>query len=225
MSIPSYKRYGFPSEIIARAVWLYYLFALSFRDNEELLASRGVLVSYEAIRLWCGKFGSEYARRLRHRRRRVGRRWHLDEVFIRMNGTTHYLWRAVDQNGQIVDILVQARRDRAAAERFFQHLLKGTDTVPHTVVTDRLRSYSAALPRVLPGTKHKRGHWLKNRAGTGAADATLQVTPASAALPRYSRRGELPFPTSTSSAHGRSLPCPTPATLPHLEQSGSSSCS
>jgi putative transposase len=164
VSIPSYKRHRFPPEIIAHAVWLYYRFALSFRDIEELLAARGVTVSYEAIRLWCGKFGPEYARRLRHCRRRLGRRWHVDEVFIRMNGTTHYLWRAVDQNGQIVDILVQARRDRAAAERFFQHLLKGTDTVPHTVVTDRLRSYSAALPRVLPRTKHKRGHWLNNRA-------------------------------------------------------------
>ena len=164
MSIPSYKRHRFPPEIIAHAVWLYYRFALSFRDIEELLASRGVLVSCEAIRLWCAKFGPEYAERLRDHKRRLGRRWHVDEVFIRMNGTIHYLWRAVDQNGQIVDILVQARRDQAAAERFFQHLLKGTDTVPHTVATDRLRSYSAALPRVLPGTKHKRGHWMNNRA-------------------------------------------------------------
>jgi putative transposase len=162
--VPSYKRHRFPPEIIAHAVWLYYRFALSFRDIEELLAARGVLVSYEAIRLWCVKFGPEYARRLRHHKRHLGRRWHVDEVFIRMNGTTHFLWRAVDQNGQVVDILVQARRDRAAAERFFQHLLKSTDTVPHTVITDRLRSYSAALPRVLPNTKHKRGHWLNNRA-------------------------------------------------------------
>ena len=91
MSIPSYERYRFPPEIIAHSVWLYYRFALSFRDIEELLASRGVLVSYEAIRLWCGKFGPEYAKRLRRHKRRLGRRWHVDEVFIRMNGTTHYL--------------------------------------------------------------------------------------------------------------------------------------
>jgi putative transposase len=164
VSVPSYKRHRFPPEIIAHAVWLYYRFALSFRDIEEMLASRGVTVSYEAIRLWCGKFGPDYARRLRQNRRRVGRRWHVDEVFIRIRGTLHYLWRAVDQNGQVVDILVQARRDRTAAERFFRHLLRKTDMAPHTVITDRLRSYSAALPRVLPRVRHRRGHWLNNRA-------------------------------------------------------------
>jgi putative transposase len=162
--VPSYKRHRFPPEVIAHAVWLYYRFALSFRDIEEMLASRGVTVSYEAIRLWCGKFGAEYARTLRRHKPRVGRRWHVDEVFIRIGGTIHYLWRAVDQNGQVVDILVQKRRDRAAAERFFRHSMKTTDTAPHTVVTDRLRSYSAALPRVLPKARHKRGHWLNNRA-------------------------------------------------------------
>ncbi len=164
VSSPSYKRHRFPPEIISYAVWLYYRFALSFRDVEELLASKGVTVSYEAVRLWCGKFGSEFARRLRPHRRRLGRRWHVDEVFIRLNGTIHYLWRAVDQNGIVVDILVQARRDRAAAERFFRHLLRSSNSVPHTVVTDRLRSYSAALPRVLPNVKHQRGHWHNNRA-------------------------------------------------------------
>ena len=127
-------------------------------------ARRGVIVSYEAIRLWCGKFGPEYARRLHQHRCRVGRRWHVDEVFIRINGRIHYPWRAVDQNGQVLDILVQTRRDRAAAERFFRHLIDRTQTVPHTVITDRLRSYSAALPRVLPRVRHKRGHWLNNRA-------------------------------------------------------------
>ena len=123
---------------------LYYRFPLSFRDIEELLASRGVIVSYEAIRLWCGKFGRAYARRLRQHRCRVGRRWHVDEVFIRINGRIPYLWRAVDQNGQVLDILVQTRRDRAAAERFFRHLIHRTHTVPHTVITDRLRSLSMA---------------------------------------------------------------------------------
>ena len=124
MSVPSYKRHRFPPEVIAHAVWLYYRFSLSFRDIEEMLASRGVTVSYEAIRLWCGKFGAEYARTLRRHKPRVGRRWHVDEVFLRINGIIHYLWRAIDQNGQVVDILVQKRRDRAAAERFFRHLIK-----------------------------------------------------------------------------------------------------
>jgi putative transposase len=119
VSVPSYKRHPFPPEIIAHAVWLYYRFALSFRDIEEMLGSRGVTVSYEAIWLWCGKFGPQYASRLRPHRRRVGRRWDVDEVFIRINGTIQYRWRAVDQNGQVVDIMVQARRDRAAAELFF----------------------------------------------------------------------------------------------------------
>ena len=126
VSVPSYKRHRFPPEVIAHAVWLYYRFALSFRDIEEMLASRGVTVSYEAIRLWCGKFGAEYARRLRRHRPRIGRRWHVDEVFIRIGGAIHYLWRAVDQNGQVVDILVQKRRDRVAAERFFRHSMKAT---------------------------------------------------------------------------------------------------
>jgi putative transposase len=97
-------------------------------------------------------------------RRRLGRRWFVDEVFIRINGIIHYLWRAVDQDGVVVDILVQAKRDCAAAERFFRYLIHNAGTLPHTVVTDRLRSYSAALPRVLPKVKHQRGHWLNNRA-------------------------------------------------------------
>ena len=164
VSVPSYKRHRFPPEVIAHAVWLYYRFTLSFRDVEEMLASRGVTVSYEAVRLWCGKFGADYARRLRRDRSRVGRRWHVDEVFLRIGGVIHYLWRAVDQNGQVVDILVQKRRDRAAAERFFRHSIRTTETVPHTVVTDRLRSYSAALRHVLPRAGHRRGHWLNNRA-------------------------------------------------------------
>ena len=159
-----YERHRFPPEIIAYAVWLYYRFALSFRDVEELLASKGVIVSYEAVRLWCGKFGPAFVRNLRPHKKRLGRRWFLDEVFIRINGTLHYLWRAVDHNGVVVDILVQAKRDRVAAERFFRYLIHSAGTLPHTVVTDRLRSYSAALPRVLPKVRHQRGHWLNNRA-------------------------------------------------------------
>ncbi len=142
-----YRRHRFPPEIIAHAVWLYYRFPLSFRDVEELLAARGVSVSYEAIRLWSTKFGPGFAEELRRIRKPVGRQWFLDEVFVRIGGVQHYLWRAVDQHGVVVDILVQSRRDRAAAERFFRHLLRSSGVVPHTITTDRLASYQAALPR------------------------------------------------------------------------------
>src|ERR687885_864873 len=121
---PSSKRHRFPPEIIAHAVWLYFRFALSYRDVEELLAERGVVVSYEAIRQWCRKFGQAYANGLRRRRPRPGDKWHLDEVFIKINGKTHYLWRAVDQQGTVLDILVTSRRDAKAATRFFRKLLE-----------------------------------------------------------------------------------------------------
>lgn len=159
-----YRRHRFPPEIIAHAVWLYYRFALSFRDVEELLAARGVVVSYEAVRLWCTKFGPNVAAGLRKVRRPVGRSWFLDEVFVRINGVHHYLWRAVDQHGVVVDILVQSRRDRAAAERFFRQLLRRSGVTPHTITTDRWASYKAALPGVLSRVRHQRGHWLNNRA-------------------------------------------------------------
>ena len=117
---PSYTGYRFPPEIIAHAAWLYYRFALSYRDVEELLAERGVIVTYETIRQWSRKFGQAYANRLRRRRPRPGDKWHLDEVFMRINGATHSLWRAVDQDGMVLDILVQYRRDAAAARKFFR---------------------------------------------------------------------------------------------------------
>src|SRR5919202_3606503 len=116
---PCYKRHRFPPEIIAHAVWLYFRFALSYRDVEELLAERGVTVTYETIRQWCRKFGQAYANELRRRHPRPGDKWHLDEVFITINGKRHYLWRAVDQNGNVLDILVTSRRDTTAATRVF----------------------------------------------------------------------------------------------------------
>src|ERR671925_1888556 len=120
-----YKNYRFPVEIISHAEWLYFRFCLSFRDVEELLFERGVVVTYEAIRKWCRKFGQRYANQLRRHRPRLGDQWHLDEVFLTIHGERHYLWRAVDQNGQVLDILVQRRRDKVAAKRFFRKLLKG----------------------------------------------------------------------------------------------------
>ena len=120
-----YTGHRFAAEIISHAVWLYFRFTLSFRDVEELLASRGVIVSYEAIRQWTLKFGQTYANTLRRQQPKRGDKWHLDEVVLTINGKHHYLWRAVDQEGYTLDILVQSRRDRKAAKRFFRKLLKG----------------------------------------------------------------------------------------------------
>ena len=145
-----HHRHRFPAEIIAHAVWLYHTFTLSLRDVELLLAERGIIVSYETIRSWCAKFAQRFANGLRRRRAQPGDRWHLDEVFIRIRGTVHYLWRAVDQDGTILDILVQNRRNSKAAKRFFQKLLKGLCYAPTVIVTDKLRSY-AAKREILPG--------------------------------------------------------------------------
>ena len=120
-----YKHHRFPAEIISHGVWLYFRFCLSYRDVEELLFDRGVIVTYEAIRKWCRKFGQSYANQLRHRRPRPGDKWHLDEVFLTINGERHYLWRAVDQDDNVLDILVQSRRNKKAAKKFFRKLLKG----------------------------------------------------------------------------------------------------
>jgi putative transposase len=160
----SYPGYRFPREIIAHCVWLYFRFSLSFRDIQEMMLERGIEVSHEAIRLWCLKFGAEYARRLRRRRRRPGDTWHLDEVFCKINGQLVYLWRAVDQSGEVLDILVQKRRDTKAAKRFFRKLLKGLRYAPRSVVTDKLRSYGAAKEELIPSVVHHRGPMLNNRA-------------------------------------------------------------
>ena len=119
---PSYHGYRFPSEIISHAVWLYHRFALSFRDVEDLLAQRSVTVTYETIRQWCLTFGPNYARTLRRRRGRMGDTWHLDELFVTLKGRQRYLWRAVDEDGDVLDILVQSRRNRRAAARFFSKI-------------------------------------------------------------------------------------------------------
>ena len=152
---PSYKRHRFPAEIIGHAVWLYFRFALSYRDVEELLAERGVIVTYETVRQWCQKFGQAYANALRRRRPRPGDKWHLDEVFIGINGATHYLWRAVDQDGNVLDILVQSQRNTQAAKKFFRRLLKDLAYVPRVLITDKLASYGAAKREVLPSVEHR----------------------------------------------------------------------
>jgi putative transposase len=122
--ISPYHRHRFPAEIISHPVWLYFRFALSFRDVEEMLAMRGVVLTYETVREWCLKFGQTYANDLRRRSPRPGDKWHLDEVFLKINGHIHYLWRAVDQDGDVLDILVQCKRNKKAAKKFFRKLLK-----------------------------------------------------------------------------------------------------
>jgi putative transposase len=159
-----YKRHRFPAEIISHCVWLYYRFSLSYRDVEELMADRGVTLSHESVRYWCRKFGQVYATRLRRRRPRPGDKWHLDEVFLSINGERQSLWRAVDQDGHVLDILVQRRRDKHAAKKFFRKLLKGLTYVPRVIITDQLKSYEAAKREILPGVEHRQHRYLNNRA-------------------------------------------------------------
>jgi putative transposase len=159
-----YRGHRFPTDVIAHAVWLYFRFSLSLRDVEELLAERGVTVSYEAIREWCAKFGPSYAAALRRRRAHPGDKWHLDEVQLKINGKRHWLWRAVDKHGVVLDILVQQRRDQLAAETFLRRVLAAAGSEPRVVITDKLASYPPAMRRVLPQTDHRRHKGLNNRA-------------------------------------------------------------
>ncbi|MFH9043536.1 IS6 family transposase [Streptomyces sp. NPDC017966] len=151
-------------EVISHRVWLYFRFPLSFREVEELMLQRGVIVSYETVRRWCARFGQAYANGLRSRRPRPGDTWHLDEVFIKVNGELKYPWRAVGVGGSIPDTLEQNRRDKAAARRFFRHLMKKTRAVSRVVVTDKLRSYRAAHREVMPSVEHRQSKYLNNRA-------------------------------------------------------------
>jgi len=159
-----YKRHRFPAEIIQHAVWLYYRFNLSHRDIEDLLAERGITVSYEAIRLWCNKFGPHYARRLKRRQQGFGDTFFIDEVFVKIRGKQRYLWRAVDQDGEVVDVFLQARRDGAAAKRFFKRLLRNNRGEPRKIVTDKLRSYGVAHRELIPDTIHDTSQYANNRA-------------------------------------------------------------
>ena len=161
---PSYKGHRYPVEIISHCVWLYFRFPLSFREVEELMLERGVVVSYETIRRWCAEVRAGLRQLTAPAAPRPGDKWHLDEVFIKINGDPKYLWRAVDQDGNVLDILVQNRRDKAAARRFFRRLLKKTRAVPRVIVTDKLRSYGAAHREVMPSVEH-RSHKVPEQPG------------------------------------------------------------
>jgi len=159
-----YKRYRFPSEVIQHAVWLYHRFNLSHRDIEDLLEEQGIRVSYESIRLWCNKFGPEYASRLKKKRNGFGDTFYLDEVFTRINGEMHYLWRAVDQDGDVIDVFMQKRRDSQAAKRFFKRLISSNKGRPRKIVTDKLGSYGVAHKEVMPDVIHDTTQYANNRA-------------------------------------------------------------
>jgi putative transposase len=160
----SCKGHRFPPEIISHSVWLYHRFMRSFRDVEDLLAERGIIVSYEAIRFWCLKFGPECARKLRKKQGRLGDIWHVDEIFVTMRGQRFYLWRAVDQDGDAIDILVTKRRNQRAAKRFFRKVLKGQGSPPWQLITDKLKSYPAAHREVFPSVEHRTRQYENNRA-------------------------------------------------------------
>jgi putative transposase len=160
----TYKRYRFPPDIISYAVWIYYRFNLSHRDIEDLLAERGITVTRESIRLWCIKFGAIYTRRLKRRHRGYGDTFYVDEVFVKINGKQHYLWRAVDQDGEVVDVYLQVKRDGAAAKRFFKRLIRSHGGEPRKIVTDKLRSYPVARREVIPESIHVTDRYANNRA-------------------------------------------------------------
>ena len=177
------------------------------------MLARGVVVSYETIRAWCAKFGQAYANQLRRRRPRPGDKWHLDEVFIRINGTIHYLWRAVDQHGNVLDILVQSRRNAKAARKFFRKLLKGLRYVPRVLVTDKLASYGPAHRVVMPSVQHRQSKYLNNRAENShqptrqreRAMKRFKSARARATVPVRVQRHLATFPSPSASAVGHRM--------------------
>src|SRR3954470_21401478 len=161
---PRYARHRFPPEVISHVVWLYFRFPLSLRMVEEMLAARGIEVSHETVRQWAMKFGQSFANQIRRRRPAAGDKWHLDEIVICIAGRKHWLWRAVDQHGVVLDILVQSRRNAKAAERLLRKLLKKQGIAPRVMITDKLASYGAAKREIMPGVGHWQHKGLNNRA-------------------------------------------------------------
>src|SRR5215210_2725324 len=159
-----YAGYRFPPEVISHAVWLYFRFPLSLRMVEEMLAARGIIVSHESVRQWALKFGQAFANRIRRRLPAAGDKWHLDEVVVKIAGVKHWLWRAVDQTGMVLDVLVQSRRNAPAAKRLLRKLLKKQCRAPRVLITDKLASYSAAKSEVMPSVEHRKHKGLNNRA-------------------------------------------------------------
>ena len=215
----SYHGYRFPPDIISHAVWLYHRFCLSFRDAEDLLAQRGVTVTYETIRQWCQRFGPVYARRLRRRRGRLGDTWHLDEVFVTIQGRHQYLWRAVDEDGDVLDILLQSHRNRRAAVRFFRKLLKTQGRNPSTTDHRPVALLRRRVPHrdAVRGPRHRSVREQSSRglpptdASAGAPDAALQVGRSDPTVRVGSRYRAESLPSqSTPPAVGSPPPAPHP---------------
>src|SRR5215204_3993350 len=174
---PSYAGYRFPAEVISHAVWLYFRFPLSLRMVDELLAARGITVRHETVRQWARKFGQAFANQIRRRLPRAGDKWHLDEVEVKIAGQKHWLWRAVDQDVVVLDVLVQSRRDKRAAKRLLRKLLKRQTRMPRVMITDKLASYRAAKGEVMPSVEHRRHKglvWGHRCQGLSSAAALLR---------------------------------------------------
>ncbi|MER2269533.1 IS6 family transposase, partial [Methylobacterium oxalidis] len=182
----SYSGYRFPRDIIQRAVWMYLRFTLSFRDVEELLAERGIIVTYESIRRWVLTFGPAIARELRARRPKPHTRWHLDEVFVRIGGRQMYLWRAVDAEGEVLDVLVQPKRDRRAAQKLMRKLLKKQGMAPDVWVTDKCPAYGAALREM---KLSRAPHVQRKRANNRAESSHVPVRRRERKLQGFKSRG------------------------------------
>ena len=162
---PLYRCHRFPAEVVAHAVWLYCRFPLSLRMVEDILAARGIVVSHQTVRSWAEKFGRHFANEIRrHSAGKLGDKWYLDEVVISIGGKKNWLWRAVDQDGFVLDVLVQSRRDAKAAKRLMRKLLKQQGHAPRVMITDKLRSYGAAKRDIMPGIEHRSHKGLNNRA-------------------------------------------------------------
>jgi transposase-like protein len=196
MSNVSYRRHRFSVEIIQHAVCLYFRFPLSFRDVEDLLAGRGIDVSYETVRRWSVKFGLAYARRLRRSHPLADVRWHLDEMFVSINGKTIYLWRAVDCEGEVLDVLVQSRRNKKAALKLMRKLLKAQGFAPTAVVTDKLPSYLAALETL----GMKRNHVTGGRSNNRAENSHLPIRQRERRMQRFKSAGSAQRFLSTHAA-------------------------
>ena len=160
----SFKRHRFPPDIIRHSIWLYARFTLSFRDVEEMLAERGLDVSYETVRRWFLKFGAVVAANLRRKRPRPSDHWHLDEMAVTIQSKRFWLWRAVDNEGEVLDFLVQPKRDAKAAAKLMKRLLKKQGFAPTRIVTDKLRSYPSAFRAIGLAAQHHRGFRANNRA-------------------------------------------------------------
>ncbi len=211
-----YSGHRYPAAVLAHAVWLYFRFPPSLRMVEEMLAERGIMVSHETIRRWCLKFGGAHAAEIRRRQGTTGDKWHLDEVVISIAGKTHWLWRAVDQHGVVLDILVQSRRDTRAAKRLLRKLLKRQGRVPRVMITDKLRGYGAAARTILPGIEHRQHKGLNNRAENSPQPTRRRER----IMKRFKSPGQAQRFLATHDQVANLYRTPTTATADHRRQTG-----